>query len=82
MNVREGTKRMKLLGMAMTLAPILAWVLFNLYEVQPVATHSGFGGFEYHFSLRILAAAIVLAVPGAIVWAAGWVVAGFAKEPK
>ena len=80
MNVREGTKRMRWLGMAMTFAPILAWVLYNLYEIQPTFTHSGFSGIEYHFSMRILAIAIVLACPGAILWAAGWVVEGFAKE--
>ena len=82
MNVHEGTKRMKLLGMAMAATPLIACVLFNLYEIQPVATRSGFGGFSYHLSIRIFAAAIVLACPGAILWAAGWVVAGFAKEPK
>jgi hypothetical protein len=82
MNVQEGTKRMKLLGMAMTAAPVIAWVLYNLYEIQPIANHSGFGGFEYHFSVRLFAATIVLIIPGAILWAAGWVVAGFAKEPK
>lgn len=82
MNFREGAKRMRILGMAMTLAPILAWVLYTLYEIQPIATRSGFGGFEYHFSRKALAAAMALTVPGAIVWAAGWVVAGFGKEPK
>lgn len=82
MNVHEGSKRMRLLGMAMTAAPLLACAFFNLYEIQPVATRSGFGGFSYHFSIRIVAAAIVLACPGAIIWAAGWVVDGFAKEPK
>ncbi len=82
MNFREGTKRMRLLGMAMTFAPVLAWLLYNLYEIQPSFSHSGFSGFEYHFSIRIFAAAVVLACPGAILWAAGWVVDGFAKEPK
>ena len=82
MNVLEGTKRMKLLGMAMTAAPVIAWVLYNLYEIQPTFTHSGFSGIEYHFSMRILASMIVLMVPGAILWAAGWVVAGFLKEAK
>lgn len=73
---------MKFLGMAMTGGPLLLWVLYNLYEIQPFASHSGFGGFEYHFSLKIFACAVVLAIPGAIVWAAGWVVAGFATDSK
>ncbi|MGA3131668.1 MAG: hypothetical protein ABSD59_12755 [Terracidiphilus sp.] len=82
MNIREGTKRMRRLGQAMFIAPILAWVLYNLYEIQPTFTHSGFSGLEYHFSLRILAIMIVCACPGAILWAAGWVVEGFAKDAK
>ncbi len=82
MNFREGTKRMRFLGMAMTFAPLLAWGLFTLYEIQPVATHSGFGGFEYHIPRKILAAAIALAVPGAVVWAASWVLAGFGKDVR
>ncbi len=82
MNVREGTKRMQILGMAMTAAPLIACALFNLYEIQPTFSHSGFSGFGYHFSIRIFAAAVVLACPGAILWAAGWVVDGFAKEPR
>ena len=40
MNFREGTKRMRLLGMAMTFAPVLAWLLYNLYEIQPSFSHS------------------------------------------
>jgi hypothetical protein len=82
MNAREGTKRMRLLGMAMTAAPVIFWALYNLYQIQPSFSHSGFSGFEYHFSVRILAGAVVLAIPGAILWAAGWVVDGFFKEPK
>ncbi len=73
---------MKLLGMTMTAAPLIACALFNLYEIQPTFSHSGFNGFGFHFSIRILVAAIVLACPGAILWAAGWVVDGFAREPK
>jgi hypothetical protein len=82
MNIHEGTKRMKLLGMAMAATPLIACVLFNLYEIQPVASRSGFGGFSYHFSIRIVAAAVVLSCPGAILWAAGWVIDGFAKDSK
>ena len=82
MNIREGTKRMRLLGMAMTLSPILAWMLYNVYAIQPTFSHSGFSGIEYHFSLRVFAAAVALAIPGAIVWAASWVIAGFAKETR
>ncbi len=82
MNFREGTKRMRILGMAMTLAPLLAGALYTLYEIQPIVTHAGFGGFAYHFSRKILAAALVLAVPGLLVLAAGWVVDGFGKEPR
>jgi len=81
-NVREGTKRMRRLGQVMFGAPILVWVLYNLYEIQPYASRSGFGGLEYHFSVRIFAIMIVLACPGAILWAAGWVVEGFAKDAK
>jgi hypothetical protein len=80
MNVAEGTKRMQLLGLVMAAAPAIMWVLYNLYEIQPIATHSGFGGFEYHFNFRLFAATVVLMVPGAILWASGWIVAGFAKE--
>ena len=82
MNFREGTRRMRWLGMAMTFAPIFAWALYTLNEIQPYATHSGFGGFEYHFSRKIIAGAIVLTVPGAIVWASSWVLAGFGKDVK
>ena len=82
MNFREGTKRMRILGLAMTLAPVLAWLLYTLYEIQPVVTHAGFGGFTYHVSRKILAAAILLAVPGLLVLATGWVVAGFGKDSQ
>ena len=82
MNFREGTRRMRFLGMAMTFAPLLVLGLYMLYEIQPVATHSGFGGFEYQVSRRILAAAFALAVPGAVVWAASWVLAGFGKDVR
>lgn len=73
---------MRLLGMAMTAAPLIACALFNLYEIQPTFSHSGFSGFAYHFSIRVFAIAVVLACPGAILWAAGWVIDGFAKEAQ
>jgi hypothetical protein len=68
--------------MAMTAAPLIALALYNLYEIEPYFSRSGFSGFEYHFSIRIFAGAVVLAVPGALLWAVGWVVDGFFKEPK
>ena len=73
---------MRLLGMAMTAGPLIALVLYNLYQIEPYFSHSGFSGFEFHFSIRIFAGAVVLAVPGALLWAVGWVVDGFFKEPQ
>jgi hypothetical protein len=70
------------MGLLMALAPIVAWALYNLYQVQPTFSHEGFSGMSYHLSVRITAAAIVLACPGALLWLAGWVVDGFGKESK
>jgi len=81
MNAREGTRRMKFLGMALAATPVIFWALYNLYQIQPTFSQSGFSGVEYHFSVRLMAATVVLTLPGLILWASGWVVAGFLKEP-
>jgi hypothetical protein len=73
---------MRILGQAMTAAPLVLLVMYNLYEIQPTFLHSGFSGVSYHFSVRFFAIAIVLACPGAILWATSWVVEGFAKDAK
>jgi len=82
MNIREGARRLRWMGMVTGIAPLVAWVLYFLYQIEPFASHSGFGGFEVTFSRKILAGAIVLACPGAVLWLSGWVLDGFAQPIK
>jgi len=80
MNVSEGALRMRCAGRWMLLIPVSVFVLFlcisEVFAYLRIGNYlNGFGMIHLLFSLLFL-----VAVPGAALWLAGWIVEGFAKD--
>ena len=78
MNVHEGARRMQRAGRWMVLIPVSALLLLVLVTVGIATFHSG-----TIFPWGILIpACIPLVMLGAILWIAGWIVDGFARDAQ
>jgi hypothetical protein len=78
MNVREGASRMKRAGSWMAIIPVTMGVL--IVGINLVA---GLGhGILLPQIPLISMLAIELAIPGTLLWIAGWITEGFAEEPN
>ena len=78
MNAHEGAKRMKQAGALLALIPVCFFVLILGFQIVSIARKgaAGLGGVGFG-----VADILVLLTPGALLWLAGWIVEGFAKEP-
>jgi hypothetical protein len=80
MNVIEGAGRMQRAGRWMVLISMSVFVLFvclsEVFVYLRIGEYlNGFGMFHLLLSLLFL-----IAVPGAVLWLAGWILEGFAKD--
>jgi hypothetical protein len=80
MNIHEGAGRMKRAGQWLFVAPstflILCWVI----GVAAGQLNRGIG-FLFGPVMIFAVLALYLAIAGGVLWLAGWIVEGFAKEP-
>jgi hypothetical protein len=78
MNVHEGAKRMKQAGALLALIPVCFFVLILGLQIAISARKgtAGLGGVGFG-----VADILVLLAPGALLWLAGWITEGFAKNP-
>jgi hypothetical protein len=75
MNIHEGARRMCRAGQWMILIPLTVLLLLMLVLGILDLLHPGRGG-----SLGLIRVFLPLMIPGALLWLAGWIVEGFAKE--
>jgi hypothetical protein len=68
---------MRKAGLWLTIVPFVLAIVFIVRDV--VATWRQFGGFDFNIGLFEL---LMLAVPGALLWLAGWIVDGLAEPEK
>jgi hypothetical protein len=78
MNVAEGARRMKHAGLWMVLFPLSALLLF--VGVLIVAAFLPGPVIRYVQVAQLLVFPLPIAFMGAILWLAGWIVEGFAKD--
>ena len=78
MNIAEGARRMKYAGRWMVLFPLSAFLLFvcilTVTVFLPGAT------IRYFQATQLLVLPLPIAFIGVVLWLAGWITEGFAKE--
>ena len=79
MNVTEGAKRMMLAGRWIVAAGLLIWLLSMLVRASDLF-NLGNLPIGVRFLLNALALSIPIALAGGVLWLAGWIIEGFAKE--
>lgn len=77
MNVHEGARRMRRAGVALALIPI-CWCALIMCLQLIAMRHNGLGAVAGGLGLAEI---FVLAMPGILLWIAGWIVEGFVKDP-
>jgi len=80
MNVREGAARMKRAGQWLFVVPSTVVILCWVIGLTAGQLYRGFGiliGPAMIFAVL----ALYLAIAGGVLWLAGWIVEGFAKDP-
>jgi len=79
MDVQEGARRMKRAGQWLIMVPLTAvLILLAIGLVVSVLRHDS--GSLGRGPIVFLFAFIYLAIPGGVLWLAGWIVEGFAKK--
>jgi len=73
MNVQEGARRMKRAGLWLALIPVVLQVLRICIQMALIA-RAGIGAVVGGIGI------LVWAIPGTLLWIAGWIVEGFAKK--
>jgi hypothetical protein len=79
MNIHEGARRMKRAGQWMIMIPLT--VVLIIWAVALAASVALHREELYHPALLFIIAFVYLAIPGGVLWLAGWIVEGFAKDP-
>lgn len=77
MNVLEGSRRMRQAGRWMVFVPLTALVIL-IGAVEVMALFRG----NLRTPLGLIPISLPLLAPGALLWVAGWIVEGFAKESR
>lgn len=77
MNIEEGAKRMRQAGMGIAMIPTVS--AMALIVRAAVYTSYRLGGDSLEPSVLDL---LTLAVPGFLLWLAGWIVDGFARDAR
>ena len=75
MNIVEGARRMKVAGRWIVFIPLTV-ILVLMGVVLVVVCLSAAGALPV-MELQFIAPLLILAVPGAFLWLAGWIVEGF-----
>ncbi|MDR3751136.1 MAG: hypothetical protein P4K94_06575 [Terracidiphilus sp.] len=77
MNIKECARRMRKAGRWMTFIPVGITILAAVADA--INTYRSFGGYEPNPGMLELFA---FAVPGALLWLAGWIFEGLAQDAK
>ena len=83
MNVTEGAKRMMLAGRWIVAAGLLIWLLSMLVRASDLFNLGNLPlgvRFLLNDLFNVLALSIPIALAGGVLWLAGWIIEGFAKE--
>jgi hypothetical protein len=80
MNIQEGAGRMKRAGQWMVLVPSTIAILLWAVGLIAGLMHSGIN-ILIAPAMIFAVLALYLAIAGGVLWLAGWIVEGFAKEP-
>jgi len=77
MNVQEGARRMRRAGVWLALIPA-CWCALVLCIQIAFMFRAGIGAIAGGLGISEI---LIAATPGVLLWIAGWIVEGFAKEP-
>jgi hypothetical protein len=81
MNIEEGARRMKRAGQWMVVVPFFVMLLVMGVVGIFIMGHPNSVYLVGRFGLIYGVALIYLEIPGWVLWLAGWIMEGFAKNP-
>jgi hypothetical protein len=73
MNINEGARRMRKAGRWLIVLPLVLLTIVSVVGCFVVR-------YNPRFALGLIPISIPLLIPGVVLWLAGWIVEGFAKE--
>lgn len=81
MNIAEGARRMQTAGRWMVFIPLTLSLLFMGVSLV-IAYLPGSDRFHGFGMLEVVPVLLPIALPGAALWLAGWIVEGFGKDQQ